>query len=215
MIIAISGTDGSGKTTIAKSLTSLLAQKGYKTIYHEEFRYTFLGSVLKWIYGDRLDDARDSYLGRRGRRGLVYKLWPYFLYVDCWVSYVKYGFLHRDKIVIFDRYFYDFIIAFDGLGDLNALIYRLYLALPKPYIGVLLSVPPEVSYERRKDEYPPKPFEWFVSWHERYINLNKRIKFLLVNSNRTVEETLDTLARELRPILEKTEGILGRNRNVG
>ena len=98
--------------------------------------------------------------------------------------------------VICDRYFYDYVIAFEGLGDSSWLVRRLFLSFPPPNVGVLMDVPHEVAYERKKDTHH-NPIEWFEMWRECYLDLNHEINFTVIRSDQSFEITLQQIMNEV------------------
>ncbi|RLB04100.1 MAG: hypothetical protein DRG83_05535, partial [Deltaproteobacteria bacterium] len=58
MIITLSGTDGTGKTTVAKALADLLKIAGLKVLYRHEYDYVILKYAFRLIGSRRLDAIR-------------------------------------------------------------------------------------------------------------------------------------------------------------
>ena len=192
MIIALMGIDGSGKTTIAKALKDRLEKMGKRVRYHAEFNYIFLNHLLKFFFRNRLEKATRRYLEEERKRPPVFKIWPYLVFLDCLIAYLKFKLLDRGKIIICDRYFYDFIIPFEALGDINWFIRRLFLSLPRPDLGFLLDVSPEIAYERTKDTHDVS-VKWLTGWREKYLKLNQRLNFKVVSSEKPFEATMDEI----------------------
>ncbi|GBF09809.1 hypothetical protein apy_15340, partial [Aeropyrum pernix] len=61
MIVALSGCDGSGKTTLATELSKILRKHGIKVRYRKEFEYFLLKYLFKML-GTRIEKERRKYL---------------------------------------------------------------------------------------------------------------------------------------------------------
>lgn len=196
MIIAFMGIDGSGKSSTALALKERLERDFCGPVfYREEFNYVVLGHLFKLVGGNRERRARQKYLdATQKKRPWIYKVWPYLVWADCVLAYLWQRVLSlRGYTVICDRYFYDYVVAFEGLGDSSWLVHKLFLALPPPDVGILMDVPHEIAYERKKDTHRD-PIEWFAMWRECYLKLNREINFSVVRSDRPFEQTLQQVA---------------------
>jgi thymidylate kinase len=67
-----------------------------------------------------------------------------------WIKHLNH--LRRDKVVIYDRYYYDFLIdpercALNVSPYLVKLSYK--LLIPKPSITIYVTVPPQLAFQRK------------------------------------------------------------------
>lgn len=192
MIIAFMGIDGSGKTSISKSIEQNLKQMGKNVKYRAEFSYTALDFLQKTFLKNKFYRTRKQFLTRKRKISGIFKIWPYLVFLDCLVTYLKCRIFSRRKIIIFDRYFYDYIIAFEGLGEKSRFVRRMFLSIPKPDVGFLLDVSPQIAYERRKDIHN-EDIEWFTMWRNKYLELNQKLNFKVVSSEKPFEAKIDEI----------------------
>ncbi len=169
-LICFLGIDGSGKSTLAKYLCRELKKRHYDVNYVWWLKgdYSLVRKTLKVVGSSRYTklemDAKQQKVVTRDRRTInrVFKsLFPRILIAD----YLRFGLINawlpslvaRDKIIIFDRFMYDVILATSREFELTAAqrlkLFRLCsLLLPKPDMVFLIDVPPEVCYARKRDE---------------------------------------------------------------
>ena len=120
MIIAFMGNDGSGKTTISIHLYKLLLSKGLSVYYKPEFEYFLIGYVMNF-FGKQREELTKSFVSKANaqNRRTVFKLWPYIIWIDFLFFWIFLNSLRRGKIVILDRYIYDFLMSWEYLGYSN------------------------------------------------------------------------------------------------
>ena len=103
MFITIEGTEGSGKTTVAKELAKLLTANGYEVVHTREPGGTPISESIRNVILDKNNTSMDGrteallYAASR-RQHLVEKIWPA---------------LKEGKIVLCDR-FLDSSLAYQG-----------------------------------------------------------------------------------------------------
>ena len=94
MFITIEGTEGSGKTTVAKELAKLLTSNGYEVVHTREPGGTPISESIRNVILDKNNTSMDGrteallYAASR-RQHLVEKIWPA---------------LKEGKIVLCDRF---------------------------------------------------------------------------------------------------------------
>lgn len=140
-LIAFSGMDGSGKTTLAKKLKTYLEKKGYSIYFKHAHGYAI---------------SQDSFAideqNIKRFRWLFMLLSPYVL-IDSWLTYLfKYKPLLKTKTVICDRYFYDKVARLIYYGIISETLARTYLyLLPKPDRIFILDVGEKKAVARKKE----------------------------------------------------------------
>jgi thymidylate kinase len=203
MIIAFMGNDGSGKTTIAKELTNVFKEWGLKVIYKHEYEYSVLKFLFKIIGMDKINQERKKMIIER-KKSWKYYVWPFLVWFDVSLQYLYLKIFRRNAIVILDRYPYDHYLSFDYLGYLTPLSRWLYLHFPKPDIGIILWVEPEVAYERKKSTH-----NYSLSFYERqtknYLSLARKFQIPSFNTNKDKEQTVNEVVSF---ILQTKPGIL-------
>ncbi len=203
--IVFTGCDGSGKSTHAIETAKWLRELGIDAIHIHFFRHplTTLLSKLK----SKVVEVRPSEVmtytpefRQHIRRHILPRLRPFIQYVDLVLyicSKLILNFL-RGRWVIADRYFYDYFIRFKCLGYPvpKFLEYLYYYVVPKPSLVIVFDVPPEVSYERRKEH----PLWYYKLARREYLRLSKLLGAYVL-------ETLDpfpTVQRRLCSLLTST-----------
>lgn len=190
------GNDGSGKTTIAKAIETKLKELGLDVEYHPGFNHTTLDFLLK-LFGKNVNKTRKKFLKKEDKKLFVFKIWPFLVFFDCIVAYIKFKFIRRRKIVIFDRYFYDFLMSYEYLGYSNKAIRELFLSLPKPDIGFILDVSPEIAYKRKKETHDID-IDYYKVQKERYLKLAHTLGLKVIDTERPLMAVLNEVYTEIR-----------------
>ncbi len=196
MIVGFMGNDGSGKTTVIKLLEKKLINRGLQTIYVPGYEHFFLNSVKNYyqkITGKSIHNLQNEYDdASRSRTYKFFYLWPYFVLIDYLFLIFKYW-LKSGKIVLFDRYAYDYVISFKYLGVSTAYAEFLFLSLPKPRSCFILDTAPEIAYERKKHDHKGS-IEYYRTQRQQYLWLSKKKKIPVINTDRF---TPDEIAKKI------------------
>jgi dTMP kinase len=168
--ICFLGIDGSGKSTLAKHLCQELKHRGYNVSYVWWLRgdTSLLRRTLKAIGSSRymnlkVDAKRQKVVttDTRAINRAFKSLFPKIVIADnlrfgvvnAWLPRIA----HSNKVIIFDRFIYDVILAlseeFEMTRNEQLKLFRLFsVLLPDPDLIFLIDVPPEVCYNRKKEE---------------------------------------------------------------
>jgi thymidylate kinase len=152
MIIAFMGNDGSGKTTISRQIHKFFADLGFETIYKHEYEYAILRFLFKLIGKKKLEKSRNEMMVQK-KRSVSYTLWPILVWFDLLMQYVYYRIFKRRSVILLDRYPYDQYLSFKYLGTITKFTEWLYLHFPKPDMHLVLTVSPEIAYDRKKNTH--------------------------------------------------------------
>jgi len=159
-LICLTGVDGSGKSTHAKSLSKFLTSKGYPCKYvwgasRPVLSYFFF--VFTRVFGFWKETKKDTFtdpLEYADRRLLkiLGAIWRLFLFVDFQIRTsfrIRYALL-SGKIVVCDRYFYDMLMDLLVTGKSSArFVTVISRTVPIPVIGFLLDAPESIIRDRR------------------------------------------------------------------
>jgi dTMP kinase len=192
------GIDGSGKTTVAKSLQESLAEAGISSKYiwcgwrgfeswlFKPFAVQTKHAIIKWGNEQGADSAHD---------------WiPLFDFL-AWVDYfarvcpVLVASSFTSTILVVDRYVYDVI---QGLSGDHAMSYKVVVWLmklfPQPTVVFYIKVPPELAYAR-KDDIPSLEFLYRSDEEKQeLLKLLPADRVIILDGRRTVQElTKDAL----------------------
>jgi dTMP kinase len=192
--VALVGIDGSGKTTQAHLLAAALAEAGWPASYRRNAGGRHWFGRLAAALGRR--DAEDL-LGRR-----------LMLVVESllrWLAILR-TVLRRaviDEIAIMDRYAVCQYASLRARGAAPAaeqrarLAYRLF---PRPDVTVLLSVDPEVAYERIEARgYDHEEPSYLRAAAAAYRGLPEYRDFVVVDANGAPAEVAAAIRRALFP----------------
>ncbi|MBS1668477.1 MAG: hypothetical protein JST58_13960 [Bacteroidetes bacterium] len=158
VIVTFSGVDGAGKSTILNEVKEMLEKKYRKKVVVIRHRPSMLPILSAWKYGKAAAEQKcvDS-LPRQGKnKSLLSSIFRFGYYYSDYlfgqfVVYAKY--ILRGYIVLYDRYYFDFIV--DGKRSNIAInkgfIKSLYKLVYKPELNVFLYAQPEVILKRKKE----------------------------------------------------------------
>lgn len=193
-VIALIGTDGSGKSTIIDSITPILNEAFHNGVEYYHLRPHWLPDIGV-LLGKRDEEEGGIASNPHGAEpsGLMMSLirWCYYLLDYSFGYFRKIWFVKHTKahVALFDRYYYDYYIDPHRLGvRLPKWIVRAgECIVPKPDIILCLGGKPELIYERK----PETSFEevkrqmaemrLFCAYHHRAV---------WIDTTQTVEQSV-------------------------
>jgi thymidylate kinase len=219
--IVFVGMDGAGKSTLSRALESDLLKDGLEVrhIWVLENEQSLLRRLLRT--GSSLGSpvslqshqipgtltAPSGYLLSFSR-----KIYPAVVVLD----YLVYGLLHlqlpflwgRNKVWIFDRYFFDIILSLSeefNLGDAQTALIWSFLGgtFPDPDIIFFIDVEPEVAVSRKRDAYPT--MDAAVQMQQRYLGLLETLqnrygkRVLRIDNNCGITESVEGIRKRILP----------------
>ena len=161
VLVCFMGIDGSGKTTVAKSLCESLSNAGVAS------KYVYCGwrGFESWLFKPFAVPTKNAMI-KRGNGASVdsaYKSIPFFDWIT-WLDYfarvcpLLLASSLTNTVLILDRYIYDVILGLHGVGSRSHRIVVLLLKLfPQPTVVFYIKVRPELAYTR-KDDIPSLEF---------------------------------------------------------
>lgn len=201
MFITLEGGDGSGKTTVAKALITILEKRGYDVIYTREPGGNLIAEQIREIVLDKKNTTMDV-----RTEALLYAAARRQHLVDIVEPALQAG-----KIVICDR-FVDSSIAYQGYArgigpDLIAEINDFAIAGKRPDLTIFIDVRPEIGLARiNQDEnreinrldLEATEFHQaaYAGYHELAKKHHDRIK--IINGETTVDNVVAQLAALIR-----------------
>ncbi len=194
MFITIEGTEGSGKTSVAKELFKRLSENGYDVIHTREPGGTPISEAIRNIILDKNNTSMDGrteallYAASR-RQHLVEKIWPA---------------LKEGKIVLCDR-FLDSSLAYQGharkIGIDKVLDVNLFATEDTyPDLTLFFLIKPEDGLKRiaanknrevnrldlEKLPFHQSVYDAFVSLSERYAD-----RYVTIDASKSFEEVVN------------------------
>lgn len=195
LIIALSGVDGSGKTTTAKLLMERMEDRGFNVAYHHELDFILLKPVFKLstaLVKSRAENFRKHVVQHVEQHNIAYTILYYLLvWLDNLICHLFYKL--NESITIFDRCIYDFVTAFKYLGFENKFMEKLFFYFPRPDIIILLDAPPKITYLRKKSSHT-YTLEYYRKQREAFLDLAHQLKFAaIIDTNRSCDEIVDEI----------------------
>jgi len=204
LIVCFTGMDGTGKTTLAKSLKESMKNTGISCKYiwggWRGFESFLFSPITKIIRNNRESKGGARMRGASIQNNLLftYAAWlDYFLRIfpNLLVSLYKYD------LIILDRYIYDVAIGFsiNTQKEGEKLLRRFFNIFPKPDITFLIDVPEEVAYTR-KDDIPS--VEYLYQQKRIYSKLLKKEDAKVLDGLKDTEELLDIVFKDVKEVLK-------------
>ena len=193
MFITIEGTEGSGKTTVAKELAKLLTTNGYEVVHTREPGGTPISESIRNVILDKNNTSMDGrteallYAASR-RQHLVEKIWPA---------------LKEGKIVLCDR-FLDSSLAYQGYA--RGLGYDEVLSInlcatenTYPDLTLFFVIEPEAGLQRiaknknrevNRLDLEKLPFHQKV--YDAFIELSKKFpeRYVTIDASQSLEKVI-------------------------
>lgn len=193
MFITIEGTEGSGKTTVAKELAKLLTSNGHEVVHTREPGGTPISESIRNVILDKNNTSMDGrteallYAASR-RQHLVEKIWPA---------------LKEGKIVLCDR-FLDSSLAYQGyargLGYDEVLNINLFATENTyPDLTLFFVIEPEAGLQRiaknknrevNRLDLEKLPFHQKV--YDAFIELSKKFpeRYVTIDASQSLEKVI-------------------------
>lgn len=204
-VITLSGVDGAGKSTIISELkdsTEFLFRKKVKLLRH---RPSILPILSSYVHGKENAEKRAAEtLPRQGKnKSSISSLLRFtYYYLDYLLGqwYVHFKYVAQGYVVIYDRYYFDFIndARRSNINLSESFITKLYTFIKKPMLNVLLYAPAETIL-RRKQELSKEDIENLTN---KYLNTFNNLSNKYPNStylaiqNIEKDQTLRTIINE-------------------
>jgi thymidylate kinase len=190
-VIALSGVDGSGKSSQATATTDALERLGREaeavwlpitanpSVWKMSAAARRAVRSLRRLPGfrglDRKVEGGESFLARPGSTqepGLLTSLWVSYIAVANCLTHRRLA--RRAPVVVFDRYVLDSVVRMRYLwgSRFRTAAWLLRVLSPKPAVAFLLDVPGEVAHAR-------KPEQWTAAELERFAELYREEAGLL------------------------------------
>jgi len=207
-IIVIMGPDGVGKTTICEGLKEKVSNfpfNGEKQ-YHGHFGFfPELGKMYSLIRGRKILEQDKAAIQEKPIGFLRAILHLFYYGLECFLSWPLVFWLKiRGNLIVFDRYFYDFIATKTHREIPFWMFYAIAIIIPRPDIIFTIEARPETIYGRKKDlslKEIKRQLEAFCD-----PRIAKISPVILINGEKTPDLILDDIEEEIAKKLAKKYG---------
>jgi thymidylate kinase len=216
ILVTFIGPDGSGKSTLIYEVAKRLREIGLscstvylgpwgQSILHLQKRFRWLNPSpyredYKDYYTEKRNDKPSPLQGlKKAKLHIRSTLYYMMMIIEMWMRWLTLVLpkLRKGEVVIADRYIYDIMAGYKGLPmdyqiDIREKICDLY---PRPDMGVFLESAPEIIVAR-KDQLTPFQLAHAI---DAYRNIAKKYSFKILDTNRTIDSTLQDFEENLLP----------------
>lgn len=209
-IITLSGVDGVGKSTIVKNVQQQLQQKYRKEVILMRHRPGILPILSTAIYGSRskAEKVAGDTIPRKGtNRNLLSSILRFsYYYTDYMLgqTYIYFKYIIRGKIVLYDRYYFDFIVDSERSNiRLNkGIIKKLYAFVYKPKLNILLWADPASVYSRKKELEPDTIFSLTNDYKKLFTAYNSKYEHSKYQTieNKDLDQTVSSIMKEFMKV---------------
>jgi thymidylate kinase len=214
ILIYILGTDGAGKTTIARRLagTSFAGRKSsYFYCQHRPLLLWLLKLPARLLFMRKTDPFKDyaQYKARKdaasNKSPWLTRIYALLWYFDVWLQTwpkIVWARLTSD-IVFLDRYYLDWVVNLGVLqhnsqGAMLRAAHHLERLLPKAQFHIFLDVSEETAFHRKNDI---QSVQYLRERKERYLQLAPSYNFHIVDANQTVEAVTEQVRMMVEAIV--------------
>lgn len=203
VFIAVTGTDGSGKSTLIDAIRRPLRDALRSEVRREHLRPNLLPSIARLLGRPVENGPATNPHGSRpsGPLGSLMRLAYYTLdYVFGYWLKVYPALVRWPCLYVFDRYFYDYCLdPRRGRIVLPQWILRLFsLLVPRPDLVLCLGGRPEAIH-RRKTELPLAEVERQVTWLRRFCD--RALRAVWIDTAEPVETAVDQALRAVTAMM--------------
>ena len=196
VIVAIVGPDGCGKTTQAKMLVDRLKSNSYGALYVRPI-YVLM-NLIRFVGGDEnsVSPRIARVTGAQNKKSSIIKRASMFLsgYPYALITYLFMKLHYRNRIVVCDRYFYQFF--YDLFGNLSEKVIEIF---PRPDIAFFLDGDLELFYSRMDDSFDASVGrDYYTAILNLYRRISKKYGFIRIDANLNKEVINDMMLMSLK-----------------
>lgn len=215
--ICFTGIDGSGKTTLAKSLVDVMKERGIEAKYvYNRYTPIILRPLILiggWLFL-RGKDGFENYEDYSGTKKSVSKKHPFGASLYQRILLFDYFFQIMFKIklplllgknIVCDRYIYDTIVTDLSVDfnyteeDVKKSLSKIPSLFPTPDIIFLVDLPEEIAYQR-KDDVPS--VDYLKDRRGIYHHIGEKYGMVILDGAKKLEELQDDVKNEVFKCLQ-------------
>jgi len=203
-LVALSGMDGSGKSTAADRLVASLRAKGFDAVSFYGHRWDGRGASLAIAF-ESIWRRLAGKMERMERARVAKALYDALTFADYLRVLGRMSRLQGPRrIVVTDRYVADVIAFLRVRGPLLSTIEGLLLAVSyEPDVALLLELPPETALARKKEWSLPK----LEQFSREYADLRTLLRLTPVDATLPAREVLDRIEEAIDRTLELAKDV--------
>jgi thymidylate kinase len=208
-MLTVSGVDGAGKSTIISEIKQLLESKYRKKVVVIRHRPSVLPILSAWVHGkEKAEKLTTERLPRTGNNQSKWKsIFRFSYYLLDYLFgqfYVYTKYILRGKVVVYDRYYFDFIIDSKRSNIvINPLIPKaFYSMVQKPELNVFLYAPAAEILKRKQELNAAEIEELTTSYQKLFGELalkNTKSEYLAIK-NIHLQETMNAIDSEITKV---------------
>lgn len=202
LVITFSGVDGAGKSTVIENIKSQIEKGLRRKVIVRRHRPSLLPILSAWKYGKEAAEKKSaSTLPRQGKNksslsSLIRFAYYYFDYFFG-QFYVLFRYVWRGHVVIYDRYYFDFIndSKRSNISLSPHFTTWFYRFLVKPDLNFFLYASPEDILQRKREldaDTIKALTEQYLSLFEGLSNRYEKSKYIPIY-NKELDQTLSTI----------------------
>ena len=203
--VSFSGVDGAGKSTVLLNINNSLRSKYRQQTIVLRHRPSLLPILSSFRYGkQQAQDRAKTTLPRKGKNknsvSSLLRFSYYFLDYLIGQGFVYYKYILRGYIVLYDRYYFDFIADSKRSNIVlnKNFVKLLYRFVYKPQINIFLCAPPETILQRKQElnanDIQVLTHEYKLLFDE-FAQRYKNQQYITI-SNVDLNKTIDTVIKE-------------------
>jgi len=210
-VIAVTGIDGSGKTTSARNLQVSLENAGFTAEYKHQFDSVLARGLsrLRRLLPAKASEplaivhGEAAYDSRLRKPALLKKFAAYFYLLLQAIGANRARFAKPDFLV-FDRYFYDDFVRFrQRYGIAERYFYFVEMLVPRPDLIVTLNGDVQKTYERQVDiDSSYETYLEKLDIHQSTMQKLVQLGFRTVEIDTTKSTPTDVLSEVMRALKE-------------
>lgn len=186
--ISISGLDGSGKSTFASLFCKHVNDLGIKCKQVHFFHDNLVYKLFKRI-GKEKSKVLTKAATFKDRKPLF---WAFVTFTDSYIQYLYSMLTRKGGIVVFDRFFYDYLVSFGCMGIRSAPLYAKFI--PTIDRKFLFLINPTLAHRRK----PENTLKYFKQAGSDYLDVAREqdlIKIEVGNKSKAaiLEEVIDNI----------------------
>ena len=158
LVISFSGVDGAGKSTLINDVAQRLKRDYRKKVVILRHRPSLFPILSAFRYGKKEAEKRaaDTLPHQGNNHGFISSILRFsYYYTDYLLGqiYVSIRYVSRGYVVLYDRYYFDFINdpRRSNISISKKIVNRLYAFISKPRLNFFFYASPEIIRERKKE----------------------------------------------------------------